>query len=63
MKKASQRNLRGTHLFRILYPPTSSINETPEYPGMMLISHSQIELQSKIIIYLIIGFMEGANQA
>ena len=31
LKRANQRNLRGTRLFRILYPPISSINETPEF--------------------------------
>ena len=29
LNRASQRNLRGTRLFRILYPPISSIDETP----------------------------------
>ena len=29
LKRANQRNPWGTRLFRILYPPISSINETP----------------------------------
>ena len=38
LKRASQRNLRGNRLFRILYPPISSINETPGIFGEKLLA-------------------------